>query len=175
MFAEDAIAFGSKVEVMTSQAQLEREQWRSVWPSIEDYRFDTSTLEVVMSPDRLMAMGALIFRSTGLHPDGKKFERNGRSTVTLMRPSVGAPWICTHSHISLKPGTPGISHGKRPEKVLIMHANDTRSVSSSAGLADRSGAKAPASSRTRASSSRSTTPWSHGLAVAAAAQRDSPR
>ena len=101
MFAEDVIAFGSKVEVMTSQTQLEAEQWRSVWPSIEGYRFDTSTLEVVMSPDRLMAMGALIFRST----------------VTLMRPSVGAPWICTHSHISLKPGTPVISHGKRPEKV----------------------------------------------------------
>ena len=85
MFAEDAIAFGSKVEMMTSQAQLEREQWRAVWPSIEDYRYDLSTLEVVMSPDRLMAMGAVIFRSTGLHPDGKKFERNGRATVTLMR------------------------------------------------------------------------------------------
>src|ERR1700761_5063032 len=91
MFAEDGIAFGSKVEVMASQPQLESEQWRSVWPSIEDYRFDTSTLEVIMSPDRLMAMGALIFRSTGIHPDGKKFERNGRSTVTLMRPSVDAP------------------------------------------------------------------------------------
>ena len=89
MFAEDAIAFGSKVEVMTSQAQLEAEQWRSVWPSIEDYRFDTSTLEVIISPDRLMATGALIFRSTGLHADGNKFERNGRSTVTLMRPAVG--------------------------------------------------------------------------------------
>jgi hypothetical protein len=34
-----------------------------------------------------------------------------------MRASVGAPWTCTHSHISLKPGTPGISHSKRPEKV----------------------------------------------------------
>ena len=117
MFAEDAIAFGSKVEVMTSQAQLEAEQWRSVWPSIENYRFDTSTLELIMSPDRLMAMGACIFRSTGIHADGGKFERDGRSTVTLMRPSVGAAWICTHSHISLKPGTPGMSHGKRPEKV----------------------------------------------------------
>jgi ketosteroid isomerase-like protein len=116
MFAEDAIAFGTKVEVMTSQPQLEAEQWRSVWPSIEDFRFDTSTLQVIVSPDRLMAMGALIFRSTGLHPDGQKFERNGRSTVTLMRPAVSAPWICTHSHISLKPGIPGISHGKRPEK-----------------------------------------------------------
>ena len=117
MFAEDVIAFGSKVEVMTSQAQLEAEQWRSVWPSIQDYRFDTSTLEVIMSPDRLVAMGALIFRSAGLHTDGKKFERNGRSTVTLMRTSIGSQWICTHSHISLKPGTPGISHGKRLEKV----------------------------------------------------------
>jgi ketosteroid isomerase-like protein len=117
MFAEDAIAFGSKVEMMTSQQQLEREQWRAVWPSVEDYRFDPSTLEVVTSPDRLMAMGALIFRSTGLHADGAKFERNGRATVTLMRDSVGAPWLCTHSHISLKPGTPGVSHGKRPEKI----------------------------------------------------------
>jgi ketosteroid isomerase-like protein len=117
MFAEDAIAFGTKVEVVTSQPQLEAEQWRSVWPSIEDFRFDTSILEVVTSPDRLMAMGALIFRSTGLHPDGQKFERNGRATVTLMRTAVGAPWICTHSHISLKPGTPGTSHGQRPEKV----------------------------------------------------------
>ncbi|MEA2982661.1 MAG: hypothetical protein QOF91_1943 [Alphaproteobacteria bacterium] len=117
MFADDVIAFGTKVEVMTSQPQLEAEQWRSVWPSIEDFCFDTSTLEVVTSPDRLMAMGTLIFRSTGLHPDGKKFERNGRATVTLMRTAVGSPWLCTHSHISLKPGTPGISHGKRPEKI----------------------------------------------------------
>ena len=69
MFTEDAIAFGSKVEMVTSQAALEREQWRAVWPSIEDYRYDLSTLEVVISPDRLMAMGAAIFRSTGLHAE----------------------------------------------------------------------------------------------------------
>ena len=117
LFAEDAVAFGSKVEMMNSQAELEREQWRAIWPSIEDYRYDLSTLEVVMSPDRLMAMGAVIFRSTGLHPDGKKFGRNGRATVTLMRSAVGAPWICTHSHVSLKPGTPAPSYGKRPERV----------------------------------------------------------
>jgi hypothetical protein len=30
MFAEDAIAFGSKVEMRRSQQQLEREQWRAV-------------------------------------------------------------------------------------------------------------------------------------------------
>jgi ketosteroid isomerase-like protein len=117
MFAEDAIAFGSKVEMVTSREALESEQWRAVWPTIEDYRYDLSTLEVVMSPDRLMAMGAVIFRSTGLHRDGGKFERNGRATCTLMRSAVGAPWICTHSHVSLKPGTPAPSHGKRPERM----------------------------------------------------------
>ena len=116
MFSEDTIAFGSKVETMTSQAELEREQWRAVWPSIEDYRYDLSTLEVITSPDRLMAMGAVIFRSTGIHPDGKKFERNGRATCTFMRNAIGAPWVCTHSHISLKPGTPWTSHGKRTPK-----------------------------------------------------------
>ena len=117
MFADDVVAFGSKVEMMTSQAELEREQWRAVWPSIEDYRYDLSTLEVVTSPDRLMAMGAVIFRSTGLHENGQRFERNGRATVALMRPAIGAPWLCTHSHVSLKPGTPATSHGNRPERM----------------------------------------------------------
>jgi ketosteroid isomerase-like protein len=115
LFAEDAVAFGSKIEMMTSQAELEREQWRAVWPSIEDYRYDLPTLQVATSPDRLMAMAAVIFCSTGLHADGQKFQRNGRATVTLMRAATGAPWICTHSHVSLKPGTPA-THGKRAEK-----------------------------------------------------------
>jgi ketosteroid isomerase-like protein len=116
MFAEDAIAFGSKVEMMTSREALEREQWRAVWPTIEDYRYDLDTLEIVTSPDRLMAMGAAIFRSTGLHADkATRFERPGRATVTLMRERVGAPWICTHSHVSLKPGTPSPSHFNRAE------------------------------------------------------------
>ena len=118
MFADDVIAFGSRnVEMMASQTELESDQWRKVWPTIEDYRYDLSTLDVITSPDRLMAVGAVIFRSTGLHPDGKKFKRDGRATVTLMRTAIDAPWVCTHSHISLKPGTPGVSHGNRPEKL----------------------------------------------------------
>jgi len=115
LFADDAVAFGSVTEMMTSQASLEADQWRQVWPTIEDYRYDLSTLEVMMSPDRLMAVGVVIFRSTGLNADKTKFVRNGRATAVLMRSAVGAPWLCTHTHISLKPGTPGRSHGLRPE------------------------------------------------------------
>ena len=64
----------------------------------------------------LMAMGAVLFRSTGIHPDGSKFVRNGRSTCTFMRTAIGAPWICTHSHLSVTPGTPYTSHGRRQPK-----------------------------------------------------------
>ena len=39
---------------------------------MEDYRYDLSTLEIAISPDRLMAMGAAIFRSTGLHADRRR-------------------------------------------------------------------------------------------------------
>ncbi len=117
MFTEDAIAFGSKVEMVTSREALERDQWRAIWPTIEDYRYDLDTLEVVVSPDRLMAMGASIFRSTGIREDGSKFERNGRATVTLQRDAVGRPWVCNHSHVSLTPGTPAPSYGRRAETV----------------------------------------------------------
>jgi ketosteroid isomerase-like protein len=115
MFVEDAIAFGSKVEMVTSRHDLEHDQWRAVWPTIEDYRYDLDTLEIVVSPDRLMAMGAAIFRSTGINRDGTRFDRSGRATATLMRTAVDAPWFATHTHVSLKAGTPAPSYGNRPE------------------------------------------------------------
>jgi ketosteroid isomerase-like protein len=114
IFAEDAIAFGSKVEMVTTRAALEEEQWRVVWPTMEDYRYDLSTLQVIVSPDRLMAAGVAIFRSKGFHKDGTTFDRPGRVTCTLMREAVGAPWCATHTHVSLKPGTPAPSFADRP-------------------------------------------------------------
>jgi ketosteroid isomerase-like protein len=115
MFAEDTAAFGSKVEMVTSRAALEAEQWRAIWPTIEDYRHDVSTLEVTISPDRLMAVGAVMLRSTGIGKDGARFARPGRVTAVLMREAIGAPWYATHTHVSLKPGTPAPSYGNRPE------------------------------------------------------------
>ena len=64
---------------------------------MEDYRYDLSTLEIAISPDRLMAMGAAIFHSTGLHADKTHaFDRPGRATATLMREACRQPWYCTH-------------------------------------------------------------------------------
>ena len=50
IFVEDAVAFGSKVEMVTSRDALEQEQWRPIWPTMADYRYDLSTLEVIVSP-----------------------------------------------------------------------------------------------------------------------------
>jgi ketosteroid isomerase-like protein len=115
LFVEDAVAFGSKVEMVTSRAALERDQWRPIWPTMADYRYDLATLEVIVSPDRLMAVGAAIFQSTGFHRDGSTFHRPGRVTASLMRSARDAPWFATHTHVSLKPGTPSPSYGNRPE------------------------------------------------------------
>jgi ketosteroid isomerase-like protein len=115
IFVEDAVAFGSKVEMVTTREALEAEQWRPVWPTMADYRYDLATLEVILSPDRLMAVGAAVFRSTGFRNDGTRFDRPGRVTASLMRANVGSPWYATHSHVSLKPGTPTPSYGNRPE------------------------------------------------------------
>lgn len=115
LYAEDVIAFGSLGKMTTSREALEAEQWRAVWPTLADYTHDLSTLEVIVSPDRLMAMGAVIARTVGIHKDGTHFDRPVRVTATLMREAVGAPWFMTHTHVSLVPGTPAPSHGNRPE------------------------------------------------------------
>jgi ketosteroid isomerase-like protein len=114
LFAEDAFAFGSKVEMVRSREALEAEQWRVVWPTMAGYRYDLATLEIAISPDRLMATAAAIFHSTGFHEDGSSFSRAGRVTAALMREAVGAPWYATHTHVSLTPGTPSPSYGNRP-------------------------------------------------------------
>jgi ketosteroid isomerase-like protein len=115
LFVEDAVAFGSKVDMVTTREDLEAQQWRPVWPTMADYRYDLSTLQVIVSPDRLMAVGVAVFRSTGFHQDGTRFDRPGRVTAALMRTAVDAPWHATHTHVSLKPGTPAPSYGNRPE------------------------------------------------------------
>lgn len=115
LYTQDVIAFGSLGKTMTSRDTLEAEQWRAVWPTLADYRHDLATLEVIVSPDRLMAMGAVIARTIGIHKDGSHFDRPVRVTAALMREAVDAPWFMTHTHVSLVPGTPAPSHGNRPE------------------------------------------------------------
>ena len=54
-------------------------QWRSVWPTIAQFHHRTEdSLQVTVSPDRLLAVGLVLWTSTGFHEDGSEFERPGR-------------------------------------------------------------------------------------------------
>ncbi|MFX4221263.1 MAG: YybH family protein [Thalassobaculum sp.] len=114
---EDAIAsFGTHMDVIEGLDRLADNQWRNVWPTIEDFRWNLETLKVGVSPDRRFAIGVITFSSTGIAEDGTRFDRPGRGTVAFARPAVDSAWKGVHTHVSLKPGTPQKSHGRRPAK-----------------------------------------------------------
>ena len=73
-------------------------------------RFDK--VEAIVSADRLTAVGMGVWQSDGYHPNGDRFDRPGRTTVTLGRKAVGDPFVATHTHMSLFRGTPEQSFGK---------------------------------------------------------------
>jgi len=112
IFAEDMIAFGTFTDFMFQRDDAERQQWRNVWGTIRNFRWRLGEVEGIVSADRLTAIGMGIFDSDGFNPDGSRFDRRGRATVTFAREKVGDPWVATHTHMSLFRGTPDRSHGK---------------------------------------------------------------
>lgn len=114
LFDEGVVAFGTHQDTMSGLDNLEQQQWRAVWPTIEDFAFNLDTLNVLVSPDRLQATAVLTWHSTGIAEDGgHRFERPGRTTAVLRRDAPGEPWCCVHTHFSLNPGTPPRSYGHR--------------------------------------------------------------
>jgi ketosteroid isomerase-like protein len=116
LFDPDVIGFGTRMDTVVGLDNLERDQWRRVWPTIDGFRFDLSTLECLVSPDRLQGVGIVVWTSTSYHEDGTPFARPGRATVIFRRDRTGADWKGIHTHISLNPGTPQRSHGARTPK-----------------------------------------------------------
>ena len=112
IFAEDMIAFGTFTDFMIGRDLAEQKQWRNVWGTIRNFRYDLDKIEAIVSADRLTAIGMGVWTSDGFHPNGDHFERPGRTTVTLGRKAVGDPFVATHTHMSLFRGTPEQSFGK---------------------------------------------------------------
>lgn len=116
LFEGNIASFGTHMDVVEGLDRLAENQWRNVWPTIEDFRWNLETLKVGVSPDRLFAIGVITFSSTGIAEDGGRFDRPGRGTVAFARAAVDAPWKGVHTHVSLNPGTPQKSNGERPAK-----------------------------------------------------------
>ena len=112
IFAEDMVAFGTFTDFMIGRDLAEQKQWRNVWSTIRNFRYDLDKVEAIVSADRLTAVGMAVWQPDGYHPNGDRFDRPGRTTVTLGRKAVGDPFVATHTHMSLFRGTPEQSFGK---------------------------------------------------------------
>ncbi|HEY7578626.1 MAG TPA: nuclear transport factor 2 family protein [Acetobacteraceae bacterium] len=115
IFASDMIAFGTFTDFMTGREAAEQQQWRNVWPHIDNFRFRPG-VRAIVSPDRLQAVGMAIFDSTGYRQDGTPYDRPGRATVVFVRGDVASPWLARHTHLSLFRDVPTRSFRNKPEK-----------------------------------------------------------
>ena len=111
IFAADMIAFGTFTDFMHGRELAEQKQWRNVWGTIREFRYDLSKIEAIVSADRLTAVGMGVWQSHGFHPNGDRFDRPGRTTTVMGRKAVGDPFVATHTHMSLFRGTPDRSFG----------------------------------------------------------------
>ena len=113
LIADNVVSFGTHMDVVEGREALEQNQWRGVWPTIDDFAWDFENMRIGVSSDRLMAFLITTWTSSGFHEDGSHFDRPGRTTIILSRAGLAAPWRAVHTHLSLHPGTPQRSHGKR--------------------------------------------------------------
>ena len=111
LFGNDVVSFGTWMNVVEGLEKLCANQWKSVWPTINNFKFLTDTLYIQISPDRLLANSILVWDSTGYKKNGSSFKRNGRATVTLKRKNINDAWKCIHTHFSLNRGIPQKSYG----------------------------------------------------------------
>ncbi|HMJ99427.1 MAG TPA: ketosteroid isomerase, partial [Reyranella sp.] len=61
IFAEDMIAFGTFTDFMIGRDLAEQKQWRNVWSTIRNFRYDLDKVEAIVSADRLTAVGMAVW------------------------------------------------------------------------------------------------------------------
>jgi len=111
----EIVVFGTYQELVRGLSRWTDTQWDNVWPRTEGFAFDLDNSAILVSADGSMATVIAPWTSTGFHPDGTRFDRPGRATITLARQDDGR-WLGVHSHMSLQRGVPQDSHGNRPVK-----------------------------------------------------------
>ena len=112
LFENDVVSFGTWMNVVEGLDKLCSDQWKNIWPTINNFKFVTNTLFIQISPDRLLANSILVWNSTGYKKNGNSFKRNGRATVVLKRSNLDNSWKGIHTHFSLNRGIPQESFGK---------------------------------------------------------------
>src|SRR4051812_27451852 len=125
LFAENMITFGTFRAFTIGRDATEKEQWRNVWSRIDGFRWLLDDLRIIISGDRLTAVGMAVFESVGYTEDGMPYERPGRATAVLGRSALaGIGWrsTCTcpcsgtFRHVRSAPSrrTPHLRFDKQP-------------------------------------------------------------
>ena len=109
IFAEDVVAFGTKMDIVSGLDNLRKNQWEGIWPNIRDFKVELDSVHA--GGDAAHAWGVATWTSTGFHESGESYFRPGRATVTLEK--RGGAWLATHTHFSLFPGTPQRTFGPK--------------------------------------------------------------
>ena len=99
LFASGVIAFGTVCFRVEGIDALAARQWQAVWPNSEDFEFEYSSARAFVDAETAAVVAG--WTSTGLTPDGSRFQRRGRSTLVLRRGAAG--WKAVHTHFSLAP------------------------------------------------------------------------
>ena len=100
MFDDTVSGFGTYKDTVQGLDALEVGQWRSIWPTIKEFKFLTDNVEAIVSEDRLMCYAAVLWSSVGVRENGEHYDRPGRATVALKRADLNAPWRGFHTHFS---------------------------------------------------------------------------
>jgi uncharacterized protein (TIGR02246 family) len=107
LFAPDAVAFGTFAAAVAGLDNIEREQWRQIWPRIRDFSLDRGATVRTAGDAAWIATG---WSSEATAPDSRPFRRPGRATFVLERRD--GRWLAVHSHVSLLPSQSDEVHGR---------------------------------------------------------------
>ncbi len=109
LFAADVIGFGTRATLVRGLDRLIEEQWRGIWPNIEEFRFDLAAL--AFGGGGSLRWAVCPWSSTGFDEAHAPFDRPGRATVIFRVDDDGA-LRAIHTHFSLAPGTPQRTFGR---------------------------------------------------------------
>jgi ketosteroid isomerase-like protein len=102
LFDPAVLGFGTRAARADGLDALEARQWRKIWETTRDFRFDLGSARCESAGERAW-IGAT-WSSTGLLPGGATFPRSGRATIVLVRTPDG--WRAVHTHFSMAPHEP---------------------------------------------------------------------
>ena len=102
LIPDDGVYFGSVAVKARGYDELYENQFSRVWPDIDEFRIDPSSVSIHTSGN--IAWAICLFESSVPVADGEPLARKGR--MTFIFEWRDEKWVMVHSHDSLYPTRP---------------------------------------------------------------------